>query len=216
MRPAGGASLLVEGPDDKWSLIALLKQALAAESLDWDQLPWRPNVEDKGGVDGVLDSLGVSLKSTPRLGVVVDADEDRDARWAAVRDRLRRGGVELPEAPPEAGHVGPGWLPGSRVGVWVMPDNRMPGVVEDFLVALVPEADPRWAFAQEVVGQALTLAPAERNAAWRSKARLHTWLAWQDRPGQPLGQAITARVLGQTGHPQARAFVDWFGRLFRP
>lgn len=216
MRPSSGVSLLVEGPDDKWSLIALLKHALAAEGLDWDQIPWRPNVEDKGGVDAVLDSLGVSLKSATRLGVVVDADDDRDARWAAVRDRLRRAGVEVPETPPAAGHVGPGWLPDSRVGVWVMPDNRLPGVVEDFLVALVPQGDPCWAFAEEAAARALVLAPVERNAAWRSKARLHTWLAWQDRPGQPLGQAITSRVLGETGHPQARAFVDWFGRLFRP
>lgn len=29
----------------------------------------------------------------------------------------------------------------------------------------------------------------------RSKAFIHTWLAWQKKPGIPMGQAITANVL---------------------
>lgn len=216
MRPSREAALLVEGPDDKWSLIALVSSALKAEGLAWDDCAWRPDVQDKGGAESLLESLPVALKSLPRLGVVLDADEDRDARWMSLRDRLHNIGLSLPDAPPADGYLGPGLLPGSRLGVWLMPDNLLPGTVEDFLARLVPAADPCWPHAAEAVQTALSLRPASRNAAWKSKAQLHTWLAWGDRPGQPLGQAITARVLSQADHPTATAFVRWFFRLFRP
>ena len=209
--------LLVEGRDDKFALIGLLKAALEAQQLDWDREPWCPYIDDLEGVEKVLEALPVAIKSSRVLGVVVDADEDRDARWRALRDRLRLAGVALPDTTPAGGHVGPGLLPGSRLGVWVMPDNRLPGVLEDFVGALVPAGDARWTYAQQAVEQAVGLAPPiERNLAWRSKAVLHTWLAWQVEPGQPLGQAITARVLSRREEPVARDFVAWFDRLYRP
>lgn len=216
MRADGGSVLLVEGKDDKIAVIRVLDRHLHARGQRWDDLSWRPDVQDRDGVDGVLESLGVSLKSTPRLGVVVDADHDRDARWRALLDRLRRAGLTLPDAPPEGGHVGPGLLPGSRLGLWLMPDNRLPGTLEDFLGLLVPAADPHWPHAGEAVSAALARDGRARNEAWKSKARLHTWLAWQERPGQPLGTAVTARVLSELGHPRVADFAAWFERVFGP
>ncbi len=46
-----------------------------------------------------------------------------------------------------------------------------------------------------------------------SKALIHTYLAWQEEPGKPLGQAVTSHAL----RPQteiARIFVNWLNRLF--
>ncbi|MFN3648665.1 MAG: DUF3226 domain-containing protein [Armatimonadota bacterium] len=45
------------------------------------------------------------------------------------------------------------------------------------------------------------------------KAELHTWLAWQEEPGQPFGTSITARVL-DGDRPQAREFIGWLRRLY--
>jgi hypothetical protein len=46
-----------------------------------------------------------------------------------------------------------------------------------------------------------------------SKAIVHTYLAWQDEPGRPLGQAITTQALKP--HTQtAQAFTTWLTRLF--
>lgn len=42
---------------------------------------------------------------------------------------------------------------------------------------------------------------------------IHTWLAWQDDPGTPLGQAITKRYLDAEG-PHVAAFLSWLTRLF--
>jgi hypothetical protein len=46
-----------------------------------------------------------------------------------------------------------------------------------------------------------------------SKARIHTWLAWQEEPGKPVGQAITARYL-DANMPHVRQLLDWIRELF--
>ena len=46
-----------------------------------------------------------------------------------------------------------------------------------------------------------------------AKARIHTWLAWQEEPGKPLGQAITKKFFDSSA-PQAQQFIDWIRNLF--
>jgi hypothetical protein len=46
-----------------------------------------------------------------------------------------------------------------------------------------------------------------------SKANIHTWLAWQEEPGKPMGQAITAKYLNPKSK-QAELFVNWLRALF--
>ena len=48
---------------------------------------------------------------------------------------------------------------------------------------------------------------------YRSKALIHTWLAWQEDPGTPLGLAVTKRYL-DGDHALAQQFVQWLLRLF--
>jgi hypothetical protein len=43
--------------------------------------------------------------------------------------------------------------------------------------------------------------------------QIHTWLAWQKRPGIPMGLAITAHYLDASA-PAAQLFVRWIRRLF--
>ena len=45
------------------------------------------------------------------------------------------------------------------------------------------------------------------------KAQLHTWLAWQEQPGTPLGLAITNRYLDANA-PHAQKLMDWIRQLF--
>jgi hypothetical protein len=51
--------------------------------------------------------------------------------------------------------------------------------------------------------------------AARPKAVIHTWLAWQDVPGKPLGTAITARYL-DAGVSEVNDFIAWLRQLFWP
>lgn len=45
-----------------------------------------------------------------------------------------------------------------------------------------------------------------------SKAYIHTWLAWQETPGTPIGQSITKRYL--TDSDVCDSFVNWLRDLF--
>jgi len=44
------------------------------------------------------------------------------------------------------------------------------------------------------------------------KVFVHTWLAWQEEPGYPMGAAVTRKYLNCDA-PQASAFVNWVRRL---
>ncbi|HEU5370317.1 MAG TPA: DUF3226 domain-containing protein, partial [Ktedonobacterales bacterium] len=98
------------------------------------------------------------------------------------------------------------------VGVWLMPDNTLSGMLEDFASFLIPSDDVLWPLAGDVVQQVVIkkrLFPESH----LMKARIHTWLAWQEEPGTPLGLAITRRYLDAAA-PHAQQLVNWIRQLF--
>jgi len=201
--------LLVEGSDDQHSVIHLMKR----HGIDWDDpKATLPHVHDCGGFDPLHDSLVVSAKSYERLGIIVDANSDIERRWTQVQDKLHTAGLALPEAPKEDGLIVPGIFDDWEVGVWIMPDNQAKGELEDFLGKLIPSGDQRWGYACEATQHAKEIGAAFSDKD-RSKANLHTWLAWQKEPGRPFGTAITAKYF-HVDSPEALRFVQWFKALF--
>jgi len=100
------------------------------------------------------------------------------------------------------------------VGIWIMPDNQTNGILENFLRFLVPADSPLF----EHVRSSVARIPAgERRFSQLAepKAIIHTWLAWQEEPGRPLGTAITARYLDHEV-AQVDILVSWLNRLFFP
>ena len=196
--------LWVEGKDDSALVQSLCKN---------QQVPEVFLIEDRQGFRNVLKGLGVELRrrGLERFGIVVDANGDVDARWASIRNiLLSEGYPEAPDSPAPDGTIlsAPGR---ARVGAWLMPDNASPGMLEDFAARLIPADDYLWARAAEVVDGI----PDEHRrfaAGHRSKAVVHTWLAWQETPGSPMGQAIGQGSLPATA-PDALRFVAWLRRL---
>ena len=91
-----------------------------------------------------------------------------------------------------------------------MPDNKTPGILEDFLQFLVPQPDSLMKHANTSVNSV----PEQRFTDLdRPKALMHTWLAWQEEPGKPYGTAITAKFLDPS-QPQADILASWLKRLF--
>lgn len=205
------AQLLVEGNDDFHVVCALCERHSIPETFSVE-IPGQD-----GGVEALLKSIPVRLKVSglEALGIVLDADQNVQDRWFAVCHRLRDAGyVELPSRPdPNGLTVAPPGRP--RVGVWLMPDNQLRGMLEDFVSVLIPDGDPLAPRAhnclQEIEREGLRRFPPEQYP----KAFIHTWLAWQKVPGRPMGQAITARVL-EHNSPLADRFVRWLNRLFNP
>jgi hypothetical protein len=172
-------------------------------------------IQEEGGYENLHKRLSPRLKpgtDVERLGIVVDADVDVSMRWRSIKDVLDRAGyVGLPDRPDPTGTiVGHDVLP--RLGVWIMPNNELPGMLEDYLAFLVPPGDLMLDRARECLDR---IPPEERRftEVHRSKALIHTYLAWQQDPGKPLGQAVTARYF-QTDGSQVSAFLAWLTRLF--
>ena len=119
-----------------------------------------------GGIERLLhEVLPVSLKGTLPVAVVVDADQDLAARWDAVAYQLTIAGYDAPKNPPADGVILTTRQP--AVGVWLMPDNALPGALEDFATQLVPAEDPLWTRAVSAVGNICDGAPLHRDSQGR-------------------------------------------------
>ena len=147
-----------------------------------------------------------------RLGIVLDADTDLGGRWQQLRDRLSKSGYQLPDSPTPSGTiVTTNGMP--QVGIWLMPDNQDLGMIEDFIRLLVPDDDERLTLAEETIATLEARGLQSYIANYRSKALIHTWLAWQADPGTPLGLAITKKYFS-TDTDLCQQFATWLNRLF--
>lgn len=199
--------LLVEGKDDQHVIWNLCKHYDLPESFV---------VDSKEGITNVLDAFEAEIAAPSKdcVGIVVDADTDLAARWEAIMSILkRRGYTEIPASPKPNGTIIP-QADKPIVGIWLMPNNHLPGELEDFIAFLVPQRDSNllWTYAAQCLN-GLPEAPERYPEQDRSKAHVHTWLAWQQEPGKPLGQAITARYIDANA-PDAEQLIAWLKNLF--
>lgn len=196
--------LWVEGKDDSAVVQSLCRQHDVPEVFRVD-----PREGDANLIEGL--PLEIRRSGLECFGIVVDADSDAGARWNSVRHvLLTEGYPAVPETMATDGIVvSAPELP--RFGAWIMPDNAAPGMLENFAAALVPDGDALWSHAAEAIDripEEVRRFPETRKA----KAHIHTWLAWQESPGSPMGQAITKRYLDANA-PIAQAFVSWLRKL---
>ncbi|MCX7420192.1 MAG: hypothetical protein NT013_11720 [Planctomycetia bacterium] len=102
---------------------------------------------------------------------------------------------DLPEEPPTDGFVSSPNESKITLGIWIMPDNQSHGMLETLLMFLVPEdKDPLLKFAETARDKAKELG-ASFKKVHEDKAKIHTWLAWQDEPGLRLHEAVQKGVL---------------------
>lgn len=202
--------LLVEGKDDQHVVWNLAERLRLKETFE---------VVSKDSYEQLIDALPIELKSTnvlERLGVVVDADEGVERHWQAIRNVLGRSGFYsgLPRVLPIDGLIcKPDDAEQLIVGVWIMPDNRLDGMLEDFVAYMIPDGDKLLPEVEAVLKNLESNKLNQYKLTHHAKARMHTWLAWQDEPGVPMGTAITKRVLSTDGELCSR-FVGWLCRLF--
>jgi hypothetical protein len=197
--------LLLEGADDDHSIRAIKGQHHITKEL-FEHV-------NCDGVENLLDkNLRNALKSDSvhTIGIVLDADTDLNARWNALKAKLIDH-VDLPIPFPKEGLVIQGKY--KRIGVWIMPNNQVNGMLEDFLAELVPADDPLLPIAKETLATIESRGLNKYSSIHQSKALMHTWLAWQEQPGRPFGQAITNHSL--TTNPElCQRFIAWLKLLF--
>ncbi|MDX2216417.1 MAG: DUF3226 domain-containing protein [Oculatellaceae cyanobacterium bins.114] len=205
--------LLVEGKQD----VRVIPQLIEANGINWGT---RKNpivfIRDYDGYQRLVDpdviSTELQASGLTTLGIMLDADENPLGRWQSIRNASLRSIPDIPEDLPEDGliHTTPN---GIKFGVWIMPDNKISGMLETFLTCMIPtESEALWQFAQAVVQEAKNKG-ALLTDFQLDKANIYTWLAWQNPPGRQLHQAIMERILNPN-HPNAQRFVTWFITLY--
>jgi hypothetical protein len=202
----GNKVLLVEGKNDCHVIFALCKAHGIPESF---------GLYDCESDDGVLKRLNALIHPTDKpetIGVVLDIDvRTVESRWQQIQGKIESYGYDFPELPNPAGTILPLNGDKPKLGIWLMPNNQNPGMLEDFLMPLANAKSI--SFAAESVNSAKEKGVTTFKDVHHSKAVIHTYLAWQDEPGKPLGQSITSHVL----NPEtdiARLFTAWLTELF--
>ncbi|MCB9430698.1 MAG: hypothetical protein H6668_01830 [Ardenticatenaceae bacterium] len=213
------AYLLVEGNDDQHVVWALCKE----HNLPDNFVVRTPKAmgATADNVNSLLTVFATQLLADDQTAVGLILDADQQNRWQQFQSHVRQAnlGYQLPAQPDPAGTIIPspdGYAP--RIGVWIMPDNTNPGALEEFVNQMMIRnahgKEPLEPFANKILDE-LEQARLNRYGHKRSKAFVRTWLAWQEQPGLPMGQAIGRGFL--SAHtPLATAFVRWLNRLFNP
>jgi len=199
--------LLVEGINDKAVFGSIFKH---------HKLPEGFKIEVKGDVEKLIRSIPVHVKTDVKtIGIVIDADfniDNQRNRWEAIKNKLKNIGYNVPDKlHPEGTIIKNDELP--VIGIWVMPDNNSDGMLEDFVTFLVPEDDKLMPFVDETLIDLEEKGLNKYKGIHRAKARIHTWLAWQESPGTPMGLAITKKYL-DIEKEECQIFVKWITNLF--
>lgn len=196
--------LLVEGKNDKHVLWALLKKYKIPNCFD---------IIDCGGIEPLKGQISIRFKAPniDTVGVIIDADTDIHSRWESVKSKLSEMGFVIPDNLPEEGLV---VKDGNRkAGVWIMPDNKTNGMLEDFISFLIPEEDSLRPLAESTLESIEKDNLNKYNKIHHSKAFIHTWLAWQEEPGIPMGQSITQRYLNVESE-RCQKLINWIKKTF--
>ena len=99
------------------------------------------------------------------------------------------------------------------VGVWIMPNNQLEGMLEDFVSFLIPEKDELLPIAMDILNKIETKGLNSYSPIHKSKAVIHSWLSWQEVPGTPMGLAVTKKYLN-TDEKTCLTLISWLDRLF--
>lgn len=204
----GSKVLLTEGINDCHVILALCQHYNIPETF---------GLYECGSDELALKKLtGLLARSdqVETIGIVIDADNPNlAAKWQAIKDRLQKSGIITTQEKPElSGTIirAANELP--RVGIWLMPDNQLDGMLEDFCSQLAHPIGVN--FAEKCVNDAKENNLTTFIDTHKTKAVIHTFLAWQQEPGMPLGQAITARTLNPD-NVLAEKFAAWLTELFQ-
>lgn len=197
--------LLVEGNDDQHVIWALCEKFKLPQTFD---------VIDCEGIDKLNEQIPVRFKqsSLDTLGIIIDADSEIKSRWTSLKSLLSVLRFNVPDALPSTGLI----LKNEnniKVGLWIMPNNNLNGMLEDFISFLVPKEDKLLPIVnstlEDIEGRRLN----KYATIHKSKATIHSWLSWQEDPGTPMGLGITKRYL-TTDEATCSLLIKWLEELF--
>ena len=192
--------LLVEGLDDEHVVRHLCGHYPAMPIFE---------IIEKKGFPNLKRAIGPEIKVSGRtaVGILVDANDHPTDRWDEIAHRVEQAVGQAPAQMAPTGTIIVGVRP--RVGIWLMPDNRSTGELENFIERLMPAGDPVWPRAQRYIDD---IPAVEREFKKILRAKIHAWLAARREP-RMMGAAIGIGDLDAAALV-ATQFTDWLRRLF--
>ncbi|MGE0082787.1 MAG: DUF3226 domain-containing protein [Desulfococcaceae bacterium] len=202
----GEQVLLVEGKNDCHAVLALCRYHSLPESFGIF------DCESDVGILRRLNALILQPDPPKTIGIVMDADHpDIRGRWFQIQGKIAEHKYTFPATPDLHGTVLPENSGKPRIGIWLMPNNKDSGMLEDFLMKMADKATMK--AVSDCLETALSKGLTFFKHVHLSKALIHTYLAWQDEPGKTPGQSITSHALKPDAEI-ADIFVNWLKRLF--
>lgn len=207
--------LLVEGRDEEHVIKKLLTKNGLLENCKFvlrNGSPVKFEIVPKGGYENLRKSIKVELKGAGLevMGIVADANDSINNRWKSIANQLNEFGFNVPTKFP--GYNNTHFLyDGITVGIWLMPNNRDKGELEDLILKMIDQADPVLRRAKQYINE---IPPEDRKFTDKKLncAYLYAWLATRRKPN-PIGTAMEAGDIDHS-HPEARPFISWFRSLF--
>jgi hypothetical protein len=197
--------LLVEGNDDMHVILALCQKFEINKTFD---------IIDCKGIENLIEQIPVRFKQpdVDAIGIIIDADTDLKSRWNNLKQIFSDQGIPLPVELPAEGLIVK--ESGSiTIGIWIMPNNNVNGMLEDFITFLVPNDDKLLPIIKDNLNIIESKQLNKYKPIHKSKAVIHSWLATQEDPGTPMGLGITKRYL-TTEEEICLKLVNWLNRLF--
>lgn len=209
--------LLVEGDND----IHVIANLALAKGLPKIQGYETPKKFEKqfaiigNGIDGVKERIPTILKTEglTNFGIVLDADANVQAIWEAIKHILSDVGFQNLPKVPEVGGTLIFQAGKPKLGIWIMPDNQNSGYLENFLKKMIPDGDNLLLKAETIIQELMDNEWNKFSKVKRTKAEIHTWLAWQPTPGMPMGMAISANYF-DCNTELATRFLTWLQAIF--
>ena len=152
------------------------------------------------------------------LGVLCDANDSIAARRDDIIQGIQAAGVDVsvdkPMRPGTTLDVDPPvGINLQGIGIWLLPDNKSLGELENLVAEMIAPHDHVWQLADQYInGIPRWLREFGPSAQKAEKARVYAWLATRRKPGL-IGKAV-AEELELDGEVVGR-LVAWLRELFR-
>ena len=177
-------------------------------------------IEVSGSNDQAIDKFISSIFASDfnKVGVLLDFEPNQNV-WGKLYNGLQSYKPyykTIPHDPLEGGVIveanGTNKL-FDNFGIWLMPNNKDKGTLENFLLSVVNSGNVQIAFAEETLKELEKRGLDDYKPVHRNKALIHTYLAWQENPGAPYGTALKQKAF-DIEHPDVQALANWLRQLF--
>jgi hypothetical protein len=218
--------LLVEGDNDIHVITNLLMSMKHKPFKGYADKAMYKNefVVNAGGKEKAKELIPsiLDIPDLEHLGIILDADESAENTWISIRNILKINGFaesELPlKLPPNGILIQQKGKP--LVGIWIMPDNLMPlekgelAYLEHFYEQIIQPEDKFLTKAGLIIEEIALDKECNFALKDKQKAKIHTWLAWQNEPGNSMGIALKKKSAFDLKSKAVLNFIAWLDCVF--